>query len=87
MEFRIKQQADAFKDNTQGAERVKKHSDSVQMALAKILRKSSGHLNKRDEVALEDLLQNFQLYLTCNMSVLDQVNRIYKRQSDIIAQE
>jgi hypothetical protein len=29
------------------------------MALAKILRKSSGYLNKRDEAALEDLLQNF----------------------------
>jgi len=57
------------------------------MALAKILRKSSGYLNKRDEAALEDLLQNFQLYLTSSMSVLDQVSRIYKRQSDVIAQE
>jgi hypothetical protein len=57
------------------------------MALAKILRKSSGYLNKRDEAALEDLLQNFKLYLVSSMSILDQVSRIYKRQSDLIAQE
>lgn len=56
------------------------------MALAKILRKSSGYLNKRDEAALEDLLKNFQLYLLSSMSILDQVGRIYKRQKDHISE-
>jgi len=41
------------------------------MALAKLLRKHSGHLNERDEAALNDLLQNFEMYLMNNITILD----------------
>ena len=63
----------------QGLERVKKHKDFVNEALAKLLRKNSSFLNARDEAALKDFIENFELYLLCDLNILERVNRVYKQ--------
>lgn len=48
-------------------------------ALAKLLRKSASFLNSRDEAALKDLVENFQLYLLNDINILERVNRLYRQ--------
>ena len=76
MDMRTTKQADEFKDATKGAERVEKHAYTVQMALSKLLRKSSGYLNRRDLAAIKDLIENMNVYLLHSISTLDKVNRL-----------
>jgi len=50
----------------------------VSESLAKLLRKSSSFLNVRDEAALKDLVDNFELYVLNDLTILERVNRVYR---------
>lgn len=73
-------QAKKFESKVGGVERVQQYRHHVSEALAKLLRKSSSHLNVRDEAALKDLLDNFQLYILNDITILDRVNRVFRQQ-------
>jgi hypothetical protein len=48
-------------------------------ALAKLMRKSASFLNVRDEAALKDLTENFDLYVLNDLTILERVNRLYRQ--------
>lgn len=71
---------EGFNPDLKGAKRVKEHGPSVQMTVAKLMRKSSGYLNDRDRAALKELRENMSLYLLHDMVLFDQLMRLYYRE-------
>ena len=43
------------------------------------MRKSASFLNVRDEAALKDLIENFDLYVLNDLTILERVNRLYRQ--------
>lgn len=68
--------------NIQGIERVNQHKHFVCEALAKLMRKSASFLNARDEAALKDFIEHFDLYVLNDLTILERVNRLYRQKLD-----
>lgn len=79
LRVKLEREAAAFEDGSKGAERVERHSASVQMSLAKLLREYSSYLNARDRAALKDLDENFALYVLNDIQILDLVGRVHRK--------
>jgi hypothetical protein len=46
------------------------------------MRKSASFLNPRDEAALKDFIDHFDLYVLNDLTILERVNRIYRQKLD-----
>jgi hypothetical protein len=46
------------------------------------MRKQASFLNVRDEAALKDLIENFDLYVLNDLTILERVNRLYRQKLD-----
>jgi hypothetical protein len=68
-----------YANETEGIERVNKHRQTIMLTIAKMLRTGAGHLNDRDEAALEELKKNLKLYLTTDIVMVDYLRLLAKR--------
>lgn len=76
----LRKQADDIKHSShEGKERVVRNQDAVMMALAKLQRKASGFLNVRDEAALDEVLDNFELYSMNSFKIADSIHKVCQK--------
>ena len=60
-------------DESAVIERARKYEDIVLIALSKMMRKGQSLINKRDEAAIDDLIEHLHDYLCSSYQVLDKL--------------
>lgn len=78
----------AYADGSVGLERVKRHRDKIMFTIAKMLRTGYVGFNSDDTAAIEELKQNFGLYMQGDIVLIDYLrllNKRYKR--DVVERE